>query len=182
LSANVDVLRSEEIFRGRVFRVALETFRTPSGKVVTQEIVHHPGAAVVVPILPDGRLLLVRQYRHAARAFFWEVPAGRLEPGEPPEACAARELREETGYRADRMVPLGGFHPAPGYTSEFMHLFLAEGLVRMDENPSAPDEDEEIEVRAFPADEVRRRIATGEIGDGKTIIALARIPPDRPER
>jgi len=171
----LEILRVEEVFGGRVFRVAIETFRSAGGRTLTQEIVHHPGAAVVVPRLDDGRILLVRQYRHAARGTFWEVPAGRLEPPEPPEACAARELREETGYRAGRWTPLGGFYPAPGYTSESMHLYLAEGLVREDEKPCPPDEDEEIEVSAFSLEEVRRRIRSGELQDGKTIIAISRI-------
>jgi ADP-ribose pyrophosphatase len=166
-----EVLESEEIFAGRVFRVVRERFRTPLGRTVVQELVLHPGAAVVVP-LPDPRsILLVRQYRHAARSFLWEVPAGRLEPGEAPEEAARRELHEETGFRAARWRRLGGFFPAPGVTSEFMHLFVAEGLAP--DGGAEPDEDEEIETGIFPIDEVQARVRRGEIRDGKTIAALA---------
>ncbi|HKB15145.1 MAG TPA: NUDIX hydrolase [Planctomycetota bacterium] len=166
-----DVLGTEEVFRGKIFRVVRERFRTPFGRAVVQELILHPGAAVVLPKMDADRVLLVRQYRHAARAFLWEAPAGRLEPGESPEQAARRELREETGLRAERWTRLGGFFPAPGITSEFMHLFLAEGLAP--DGGAAPDEDEEIETGVFPLAEIRRRIRDGEIRDGKTIVALA---------
>ena len=166
-----EVLGTEEIFRGKIIRVVRERFRTPLGRTVVQELVLHPGAAVVLPRMDADRVLLVRQYRHAAGAFLWEAPAGRLEPGESPEETARRELLEETGLQAARWRRLGGFFPAPGITSEFMHVFVAEGLA-----PGAgaePDEDEEIETGVFPLAEVRRRVRDGEIRDGKTIVALA---------
>ena len=166
-----EVLGTEEVFRGRSFRVVRETFRTPLGKTLVQDLVLHPGAVVVVPIPGPGQILLVRQYRHAAGAFLWEVPAGGIEPGESPEVAASRELREETGFRAGRLRRLGGFFPAPGSTSEFMHLFLAEDLAA--DRGASPEVDEEIETRSFPVEEVRRRIREGGIRDGKTIAALA---------
>jgi ADP-ribose pyrophosphatase len=148
--------------------IRVDTVRYPSGREATIDVVEHPGAVVLVPIDGQGRLLFVRQYRHATGRRLLELPAGTLEPGEDPEVCAQRELQEETGFRAARIERLGGFFTAPGYCDEYLHVFLASGL-----SESALDGDEEhIEPVAVAIDDALRMVASGEIEDAKTIAAL----------
>jgi len=141
----------------------------------TLEMVRHPGASAVVPLLddpgePDPRVLLIRQFRHAADDFIWEVPAGRLDPGESPEACARRELAEETGMRARAVEPLTTIYTTPGFTDERIHLFLARDLAR---GAHGHEADEVItEIAWMPLPDVLAMIRRGEIVDGKTICAL----------
>ncbi len=165
------VVHSEVLVKSYPFDVVSERLRYPDGHTLERSIVQHPGAVALVALDGEGRWLLVRQYRHAARKWLLEVPAGTLEPGEAPDATAARELREETGFAADRLERLGGTWMAPGFCSEFIHFYLATGL-RPD--PLPQDEDENLsEPIALTLDEVWAAIARGEIEDAKTVVAAA---------
>lgn len=162
-------LRSRrEIHAGRVGRFGLEEVELPNGAVVTLEILRHPGAAAVVPVHPDGSVTLIRQHRHAAGGLIWEIPAGKLEPGEAPEVCAARELAEEAGLTGT-LTPLLPLWTTPAFTDEVIHLYVARDL---DPVPLALEADEVIEPVRFTAAEVRGMIARGEIRDGKTLVGL----------
>ena len=164
-----EVQRSAVVFQGRVFEVRRDWVRLPNGHETALDIVQHDGAVTIVPLDGEGHLWFVRQYRHAAGTDLLEFPAGTLEPDEAPEVCAARELREEIGLAARRLTPLGTFFLAPGYSTEFMHLFLAEELYPA---PLAQDEDEVLEPLRLPVAEAYRRAWAGEIEDGKTLAAL----------
>jgi ADP-ribose pyrophosphatase len=133
------------------------------------EILRHPGAAAVVPLHADGSVTLIRQYRHAAGGMIWEIPAGKLEPGEPPAECAARELEEEAGVGCAQLRLLTTIFTTPGFTDEVIHLYLATGL---SEVPARPEADEVIERHRLPAAQVLSMIRSGEITDGKSICAL----------
>lgn len=146
----------------------VDTLRFASGREGTVDVVDHPGGVTLVAFDPQGRLLLVRQYRHPVGRALLELPAGTLDPGESPERCAERELQEETGYRPGRLERLGGFCTAPGYCSEYLHVFLGTDLVA-----SRLEGDEEaIELEPTPMDEVLRLLDAGEIEDAKTAGAL----------
>lgn len=157
------------IFAGRIFSVHLEMHTLPDGRPAEFELVRHPGGAAVLPVLDDGRLVLLRQFRPAAGGMIWEIPAGRLEPGEAPADCVARELREEAGYRAGRLEPLGEMLPAVGFCTERVSLFLARNLTAV---PQALEPDEHLEVVPLQAAEVLAMIDRGEIPDAKTQLAL----------
>jgi ADP-ribose pyrophosphatase len=166
------VLSSRSVHDGRIVKLSLEEVRLPNGNTVTLELIRHPGAAAVVPVDQDGNAILVRQYRHATGSWLLEVPAGKLDhPGESPEACALREVEEETGYRAARLVPLGWIWTTPGFTDEKIWLYLALELTptRADLQP-----DEVLTVEKIPLGEAARRAVTGEIVDGKSVCALLR--------
>lgn len=166
------MLHREVVHRGRVFELGTERVRLPDDREVTLDVIRHPGAAAIVPLTDAGEVLLLQQFRHAAGGYLWEIPAGTLEPGEEPLACAERELIEEAGVRAGEMIALGEIVPVPGYSTERIHLFLARGL-----SPLAQklDADELIaEVRAIPAAEVVRWLADGTLIDAKSAVAIAR--------
>lgn len=167
-------LESERVYSGRVISLDVDTVRFPNGSTGKLEMVRHPGASAVVPLLdgpavPDPRVLLIRQYRYAARGFVYEIPAGRLDGNEAPEKCALRELKEETGYSAEQLVQLTTFYTTPGFTDERIHLFLATGL-----EPGEPtlESDEILELQPMPLSVAVEMIAAGEIVDGKTMIGL----------
>lgn len=167
-------LASKRAYNGRVISLDVDTVRFPDGSTGDLEMVRHPGASAVVPFLDDPgeadpRLLLIRQYRYAAEGFVYEVPAGRLDPGETPQACAARELREETGYSAERLDYLTTFYTTPGFTDEKIHLFAARALEAGD---SARESDEILEVEPLRLSVVLDMIQSGRIVDGKTIIGI----------
>ena len=153
------------------FRVRVETERVtlPNGHTVELDIVHHPGASAVVPFVSDHEVLLIRQYRHAAGGMILEVPAGKLDPGEAPAACAARELEEEAGQRAGRLVELGWIWTTPGFTDERIHLFAAFDL-----RPGihAPDPDEVIEPVRMTLSAALELVFRGELRDAKSSLAL----------
>lgn len=165
------VVSRREIYRGRRLLLVEETLRVASGAEVVRERIEHPGAVVLLPILDDGRIVLIRQWRQAMGAEFLELPAGTLERGEPPESCAHRELIEETGYRARTLTALGTLAPAPGFCNERQYVFVARGL---EPAFAAPDEDEEITTEPLSASELRQAVADGTIEDGKTLATCLR--------
>lgn len=167
-------LDSRRAWTGRLLAVDLDRVRTPNGTELELEMIRHPGAAAVVPLLSeppaaDPTVLLIRQYRYAADGMVWEIPAGVLEPGEPPEACARRELREETGADAEHLEHLVTIFTTPGFTDERIHLFLATGIRA---GTASPNADELIETAAVPMSRALEMIRDGEIRDGKTAVAL----------
>jgi len=162
------------VYSGRVFDVDIDTVEFPNGSVGTLEMIRHPGAAAVLPLLDplsddDPRVVLIHQFRHAADGYIWEIPAGRLEPGELPEACARRELAEETGYTADSVERLASIYTTPGFTDEVIHLFAAE-VTGQGDHEREPDEF--LEVRVLRWSEVGRMVTRGEVLDGKTLCCL----------
>lgn len=161
----------QTVFQGKVLDVGLEKHLMPDGRSVTFEIIRHPGGAAVLPLFEDGRVLLIRQFRPAVGRMIYEIPAGRLEPGEPARDCAARELTEEVGYVAAELVPLGGCWSTVGFCDEYIHLFLARGL---SERPRCLEPDEFIELCPLSLDEALRLVASGEVDDSKTQLALLR--------
>jgi len=164
-----EILRSEMIYQGRVFGLRRDEVVEPSGLRATREVITHPGSVVVLPVLPDGRIVMVRQYRHATRQYLWELVAGRKEPEETPKQGAARELLEETGYRAKRFKVFLDVFPTPGFLEERMYLLLAEGLTA---GEAQPEEDEKIEVRAYRVNELKQMIKSGRLRDAKSIAGI----------
>lgn len=160
----------ELVYDGKIAEVHKVGLRMADGRVVQRDFIHYNGAAVVLPVLADGRIVLIRNYRFAVDERLWELPAGILEDDEDPAACAARELTEETGYVAGNIEKLGRFYPGPGTNDERMHSFLATDLTAGEQNLEAY---EEITVKVCGGDEVRRMVADGTIHDGKTIATLA---------
>jgi ADP-ribose pyrophosphatase len=165
------LLSRRRIYEGRVVRLHVEEVRLPNGRVHELEIVRHPGAAAVVPVLEDGRVVLVRQFRHAAGGWILEVPAGKLDGAESPESCAAREVEEEVGYRASRMDGMGWIWTTPGFTDERIWLYLARGLTP---TRQSLQEDEVLTVETIPLETAIDMAAHGEIGDAKSVVALFR--------
>jgi ADP-ribose pyrophosphatase len=163
------ILSSEIIYQGRVFGLRRDEVLEPGGLRTTREVITHPGSVVVLPVLPDGRIVMVRQYRHATRQYLWELVAGRKEPEETPKQGAARELLEETGYRAKRFKVFLDVFPTPGFLEERMYILLAEGLTAGEAQPEA---DEKIEVRAFKLKELKQMIKSGRLRDAKSIAGI----------
>jgi ADP-ribose pyrophosphatase len=163
------ITHTESIYNGRVVKLVVHDVELPDGKPSKRELVKHPGAVAVVALDADQNVLLVRQYRIAADQILLEIPAGTLNPGEDPQVCAERELQEETGYRPGSIEKIGGIYVAPGYTTEFIHLYLATDLT---DSKLAQDEDEFIEAERVPLTEALRYIESGQIIDGKSISAL----------
>jgi ADP-ribose pyrophosphatase len=164
----------ERVYTGRIISVDLDDVRFPDGSVGKLEMIRHPGASAVVPLLgelgdADPEVLLIRQYRYAAEKFLYEIPAGRLDPGESPAECAHRELQEETGYTAARVEQLFTMFTTPGFTDEKIHLFLATGLSAGEANREA---DEFMELVPTPLSRALSMIEQGEIQDAKTALAL----------
>jgi ADP-ribose pyrophosphatase len=163
------LLGSEEIFKGAVFDVERDRLREENGIEIIREVVRHPGGAGALPLFGDGRVALVKQYRHPARRELLEIPAGRIEDGETPETCAAREVEQEIGFRAGRIEKLAEFYSTPGFCEEKLHVYLATDLTQ---SSQTLDHDELIEVVYLPLAEAARMAERGEIEDSKTIIAL----------
>jgi ADP-ribose pyrophosphatase len=156
-------------YQGRIFRVSAETVTLPNHQVIRLDVVRHPGASAVVPIKEDGTVLLIHQFRHAAGGYLYEVPAGTLAPGESPDNCALREVEEETGYRAGRLVRLGGIVTAPGFCDEQIHLYLATEL---QQSRQSLDHDEILTVVEMPLAEAIAKVYDNTIRDAKSIAAL----------
>jgi ADP-ribose pyrophosphatase len=176
-AANTDtaqVLSSEVVFEGSVFRVLRDRLIEPGGKEGVRDIVRHNGSAVILAVdnsksKKNPWIVVERQYRHAASQFLWELPAGKLEPGEDPLAGARRELEEETGYRAKKWKPLVKYYASPGFLGEAMLVYLAEGLIA---GAAHPEDDEQIEIRLVKLSDLLKKIEKGEILDGKTLTSV----------
>lgn len=173
-SEKVGQVESRRVYTGRVISLDVDMVRFPNGTMGELEMIRHSGASAVVPFLsgpggPDPEVLLIRQYRYATDGYVYEIPAGRLDPDERPEACALRELREETGYSASEIVALTTIFTTPGFTDERIHLFIASGLTR---GEASPESDELLDLAPMPLARALRMIESGEIQDGKTIVAL----------
>lgn len=163
------VIHSRLIHQGRIATLREDTVALADGDTAFREVVEHSEVVAVVPVDANGEVVLVRQYRLPAREVLLEVPAGCMDEGESAEAAAQRELQEETGYRAERLERLTGFFVSPGYCTEFIHIFLATGLL---DSPLDGDEDEEIAIRRTPLAEAVRLVESGEIKDGKSVAGI----------
>ena len=165
------VLRREPIFQGKVVDLSVEQIELPNGKTTELEIIRHPGAAAMVPLTADNEVVMVRQFRYATGSWLLEVPAGKLDPGEAPEACAARELEEEIGFTAGEVQPLGWIWTTPGFTDEKIWLYLCRDL-----SPGRQElqSDEVLTVETVAFDEAVQKVHAGEICDGKSVCALLR--------
>ncbi|MGH9350440.1 MAG: NUDIX hydrolase [Vicinamibacterales bacterium] len=162
-----------KIYDGRIFRVVVETVTLPKGHQMNVELIRHPGSVVILPVTSEGGVVLVRQYRHASGRWMWELPAGSLKKDEDPDDAAVRECHEEIGMVPAKVERLGRFFPTPGYCDEEMILYKATGLrAPADGDTAQPDEDEDIEPRAFALDDLRRMIDIGEIVDLKTVAGV----------
>ncbi len=155
--------------RPRFLRLQEERVTLPNGREVVLDIVRHPGASAIVPFLSDDEVLLIRQHRHAAGGVIWEVPAGKLDPGDTPESCALRELEEEAGRRAGRLEKLGWIYTTPGFTDEVIHLFAG---FELEEVPTRHEHDEVIELVPTPLDHALAMVWDGELTDAKSALAL----------
>jgi ADP-ribose pyrophosphatase len=162
-------LSSRILFRGRVFSVRHDRVSEPGGVVAERDIVVHPGSVVVMPIFPDGKILLVRQYRHTAQDYLWELVAGRIDPGEAAVQGARRELAEETGYKARQMRRILELFPSPGFVDEVMWIFAATGLTA---GTARPEEDERIEPRRFSLRQAEHMIRSGTLRDAKSVAGI----------
>lgn len=168
----VEGLKRRPIYRGKFLDLGIEEARFPDGSSGELEVVRHPGAAATVPLTTGGEVLLIRQWRHAAGGWLLEAPAGKLDPGESPEACARRETAEEIGFEPRTLVPLGGIWTSPGFTDERIWLFLAREL---EPTPQALEEDEHLSIVRLPFERVVELALEGqELTDAKTAIAILR--------
>jgi ADP-ribose pyrophosphatase len=163
------ILKSEVLYQGKVFSLQRDTVIEPGGVQVERDIIEHPGSVVVLPIFKDGRILLIRQYRHSVGEFLWELVAGRKEPNESPVAAARRELIEETGYTATRLRKMMRIVPTPGFVNEWMWIFAAEGLAQ---GEAQPEEDEKITPRIFSLKQAEMMIEGGALRDAKSISGI----------
>ena len=163
------ILKSETIYEGTVFGVRADEVEEPSGVKATRVVITHPGSVVVLPVLKDGRILMIEQYRHATRQYLWELVAGRIDAGESVKKAAARELKEETGYSAKRFTEFLDVWPTPGFLEERMHILLAEGLTK---GEATPEDDEKIISRAYTIKELKQMMENGKLKDGKSIAGI----------
>jgi ADP-ribose pyrophosphatase len=160
---------TKNIFTGKVITLNIDTVTLPNGVTIDLEMVRHPGAAAVVPLKGDGTVVLIKQFRHAAGGFIYEIPAGKLHPGEDPTHCAARELEEEIGYVAGRLEHLTSILTAPGFTDEVIHIYRATDMTA---GRQQLDLDEVLEVLEVPLEDAIKMIRAGTIRDAKTIVGL----------
>ena len=174
MKSDIDVVSRERVYQGKVFNVDRERVKLPHGPTVTLDVVRHAQSVVILPVPEPGRIVLIRQYRHAVNQWLWEVPAGSVDPGESPEAAARRECHEEIGQVPDTVVRLGALYPTPGYCDEEMVFFRVSGLSAPAE-AAAVDEDEDIEARTFTIRDARDMVRKGEIVDMKTVVGLTMI-------
>jgi ADP-ribose pyrophosphatase len=163
------ILSSEMLYQGPVFGLRRDEVIEPNGLRTKREVITHPGSVVVLPVLPDGRIVMIQQYRHATKQYLWELVAGRMEPGESPEQGAARELAEETGYRAKKIKVFLDVFPTPGFLEEKMFLLLATGC---QPGPASPEDDEKIVSAIYEPAKLEQMIHSGKLHDGKSIAGL----------
>jgi ADP-ribose pyrophosphatase len=167
--ASFQLIKSETVYRGRAFNIRRDEVRLPDGKVKALDVVDHTGAVTILPVDAEKNIYFVRQYRHPAQGELLELPAGTIEKGELPLNCAAREIREETGFSAKKMEKLGDFYMVPGYSTEHMYVFLATGL---EHDPLKADDDEFLSLVVIPAKQAYEMLEKGEFHDAKTIVGL----------
>jgi ADP-ribose pyrophosphatase len=167
--AGARTLEHRRLYEGQVLALDLDEVEEPGGVRAAREVVRHRGSVAALPVHADGRIVLIRQYRYAVDQLVWEIPAGRLDPGETPEQGAGREIEEEVGLRAGHLESISTFYTTPGFCDETMHLFRATDLREV---PPRPEPDERIEARAFALDEARAMVRRGEVREGKTLVAL----------
>lgn len=163
---------TKNIYTGRVVTLNVDTVRLPNGVTVDLEVIRHPGAAAVVPMKDDETVILIKQFRHAAHGFIYEIPAGKLHPGEDPLHCAARELEEEIGYRSDRFELLSSILTAPGFADEVIHVYKATHLTK---GVQKLDQDEVLEIVEVSLRDAIKQIEDGTIRDAKTIVGLQAV-------
>lgn len=166
------IIHSEDIFDGRIVHLKVHDVELPDGNTSKREVVHHGGAVAVIATNATNKVLMVKQFRLPTGKAIWEIPAGTLEPDEEPETCAKRELQEETGYKPSDLTYLGGIHPAPGYTTEFIHIYWSKSQV---ESKLPMDADEFVEAEWKTFEDLLSMIDSGEITDSKTIVGLLRV-------
>lgn len=163
---------TKNIYSGKVLTLNIDTVTLPNGVTVGLEIVRHPGAAAVVPLKDDGTVILIRQFRHAADGFIYEIPAGKLNPGEDPKVCASRELEEEVGYRAGTLYLIASIFTAPGFTDEVIHIYKATNMTK---GRQQLDKDEVLEIVEMPLSKAIEMIRSGTIRDAKTMVGLQSV-------
>ena len=161
--------KRQEIYKGRIVNLIVDEITTTTGIETIREVFHHPGGAAVVPVLPNGKILLVKQFRYPMQEILLELPAGKIDPGEAPETTAARELEEEVGYTAGSLKKMAEFYSTPGFCDEKIHLYLGEDLRPCQ---AGGDHDEELEVLSFTLPELMELIRSRKINDAKTIIGI----------
>lgn len=171
MEKKIEITASSHLYRGRIVAVRQDLVRVPGGKELWWEVVEHPGAAAVLARQGD-QIYLIKQYRHPASRVLWEIPAGKIEPGEDPLSCARRELAEETGIRGNRWDLLTSFYPSPGFCDEIIYLYQVRDLQL---GEAKPDEHEQVEVVKISLSTAIQMVAEGEIKDAKTMIALALV-------
>ncbi len=167
------LIASQTVFEGRLISVRVDEVELPDGGQARREVVIHPGAAAIVPLLPDGRVVMIRQYRHPTGATLYELPAGVLGAGESPLDCARRELAEETGYQAENLRLLFSTYLSPGFSSEIIHIFVATGL--RPATGASLDEDERLELVTLPLDEAVAMVRRGEVQNAAAICGLLAV-------
>jgi ADP-ribose pyrophosphatase len=170
-------LNRQNVYDGKLFKVARVTLQNDAGNEVTRDVIEHPGAACVIPMLDKDTVLLIEQWRIGAKRPLWEIPAGTLDPGEDPLACAARELEEETGFKAGKLEHLFTMFPSPGILDEKMHIFIATELSKGEQKL---DDDEDIKIKPFSFRDLRVQLKANNLKDGKTIAALGYLMVFKP--
>ncbi|MGH2568642.1 MAG: NUDIX hydrolase [Bacteroidota bacterium] len=166
------ILKSERKHHGKVFDLIVDEIEYASGNRAVREVADHPGGAVAVPLFADGSMVLVRQFRYPMKQFLLELPAGKLSPGEDPMLCAARELEEETGYKAEKLTKLTGIYTTPGFCNELLHIYLAQDLKPSERGQQLEEGELSLTVERVPFQQAVAMIESGEIVDSKTICGL----------
>ena len=164
-----ETIDTERIYDGKILKVRRDTVTVKGGRTAYREVLEHPGAAAIIPVTDDGDVVMIKQFRKPIESTIWEVPAGKLDPGETPLEAAKRELEEETGLRAENYEYLTAMYPSVGYSTEIIHIYLATGLTQ---GPSHPDEDEDLIMERIDLDLLKQKVTDGEFKDAKTIIAI----------
>lgn len=172
---NFKVIKSETLFRGKVFDLQVDQIEYNSGNPGVREIAIHPGGAVVVPVKDDGRIIFVKQFRYPLQKVLLELPAGKLEIGEDPLKCATRELEEETGYKAEEITKLGAIYTTPGFCTEVLHIYMAKGLTPGNHNREEGEHG--MEVLELTREEIEEKIKNGDLVDAKSLsgILMAKV-------
>jgi ADP-ribose pyrophosphatase len=176
---HIKTLKSEKRYSGKVFNLIVDEVEYSSGNRAIREVAEHPGGAVVVPLLDDGSILLVNQYRYPVKKHLYELPAGKLDPGEDPMVCAARELEEETGYTAGTLKKLTAIYTTPGFCSEQLHIYLATDLKKSPGGQRLEEGESDLTIKQLPFEEVVRMIEREEIVDSKTICGVMLVDRQR---